>query len=206
MRRPANSSEKSSHDHKLAGMETKPHRPAAPPRLVSRLSPLFGVALATIATMLPTAQAQAGSDSLCGEVIVCGGDFSAVAPGFSVRNGDWLTVDALGVLMLDTRAPIAAVARGEIGIGGSSLGIGLATNFFGPPQPWTMSDFLMGIFSLEARVERMYGPTTWRSTTYVGGQLSWGLMIFGKPALAWMVAADDAHEEHFQFVFFGAGW
>ena len=127
-------------------------------------------------------------------------------PGFSIRNGDWLAVDGLGILLLGAPAAsrmTAVVVRGEVGLGGSSAGIGLATNVFAGsdytlPCTWKMDEFLGGgILSLEGRVERMYGPTTWRSTTYVGWQVSFAGIIF-KPAVGCMVAADNPRDRHCQ--------
>jgi hypothetical protein len=68
-----------------------------------------------------------------------------------------------------------------------------------------MTDFPgSGMLSVEARVERMYGPTSWRSTTYVGGQLSFaGIMI--KPSVGWMVDVHDPRDSHYQITT-GLGW
>jgi hypothetical protein len=169
----------------------------------------IGIVLAAVALVLLPAGAQAREGEFCDRgPAACAGRFAAVVPGASVRNGDLVAVDGLGVLLLSTPSPVALVIRGELGLGGSSAGIGLATNAFGSASPgdWRIDDFLgSGILSLEARVSRMYGPTTWRSATYIGGQLSFACIIF-KPALAWMVAADDPRDEHFQIVLAGVGW
>jgi hypothetical protein len=135
---------------------------------------------------------------------------TAVVPGFSIRNGDWVVVDALGVVLLGLQEKpargYAVVMRSELGIGGASAGVGPATNLFSGQGPRDMSDFLgSGILSLEARVTRMYGLTSWRSTTYVGGQLSFAGIIW-KPAIGWMVAVDNPHDVHGQITLFGGGW
>jgi hypothetical protein len=138
---------------------------------------------------------------------------TALVPGFSVRNGDWLAVDGLGVLVLGWQTPsraVALVARGEAAIAGVSAGIGLATNALtGPcaPKPrCDIDDFLgAGIISVEARAEQMYGPTGWHRTTYVGGQVSFAGIIF-KPAIGFMVNPRDRRDAHAQVVIAGAGW
>ena len=58
--------------------------------------------------------------------------------------------------------------------------------------------FLHGPFiSLEARVERMYGPTSWRSATYFGPQLSLSIFVL-KASLGLMVDLDDQTNRHLQ--------
>ncbi len=180
-------------------METNTRRSAASRRLAGWSSCVLGVALAVVAVTESAAAAETP------------GVFAAV-PGFSVRNGDWVAVDGLGILVLGQPVPrrlAAVVLRGEVGLGGSSAGIGLATNVLGlspSTQGWSATDFIgSGVLSLEGRLERMYGPTSWRRTTYVGGQISFSAIIC-KPALGWMVAADDPRDRHFQIVFAGAGW
>jgi hypothetical protein len=150
-----------------------------------------------------------------------------VVPGFSIRNGDWIAIDALGVGLLGSTAPgctFALVLRGELGLGGASAGFGLATNMFAEacsaPGGCDMSEFLgSGMMSLEARVARMYGPTSWRSTTYVGGQLSFALTPFipphwfdgplnigtFKPSIGVMVDPHDPRDKHTQIAV-GGGW
>ena len=175
-------------------------------------SRLFGVGLAAVLTMLPATRTEARP---CEQPCPTWPPASwvAVVPGFSIRNGDWLAVDGLGILLLGAPAAsrmTAVVVRGEVGLGGSSAGIGLATNVFAGsdytlPCTWKMDEFLgSGILSLEGRVERMCGPTTWRSTTYVGWQVSFAGIIF-KPAVGCMVAADNPRDRHCQIAT-GAGW
>ena len=136
-----------------------------------------------------------------------------LVPGFRVRNGDWFVVDALGIALLGpparTRA-VAVVARGEAGIGGAGMGVGVATNALPGPYPAPggvqMSDFVgSGIGILEARAEWTYGLTSWRRTTYVGGQLSLAAVVF-KPSVGVMVDAHDRRDRRVQVAFLGAGW
>jgi hypothetical protein len=137
---------------------------------------------------------------------------TVLVPGVSVRNGDWVAVDGLGIALLSPReyaSFVAAVLRGELAIGGISAGVGLATNVLSEPCPsrgCDMSVFLgSGILSLEGRVERMFGPTSWRRTTYVGAQVSLAT-IFWKPAVGLMIAPDDPRDHHWQITFIGGGW
>lgn len=136
-----------------------------------------------------------------------------VVPGVSVRNGDWFVFDGVAIVLLNAPAPtraVAVVARGEVGPGGASLGVGIATNATSganhTPGVVDMSDFLgSGIVSLEARAERTYGVNTWRRTTYAGGQLSFAAIIF-KPSVGLMVDAHDRRDAHVQIAFMGVGW
>jgi hypothetical protein len=135
-----------------------------------------------------------------------------VLPSLSIRNGDWVAVGGLGVGLLGSTAPgrtFAVVVRGELGLGGVGAGLGLATNMFAgsclAPGGCSRSDFFgSGVGSLEARVERMYGLTSWRHTTYVGGQLSLSLVIW-KPAIGVMFDAHDPRDARLQ-VATGCGW
>jgi hypothetical protein len=70
----------------------------------------------------------------------------------SVRNGDWVAIDGMVVLLLGEPTPhrtAAAVFRGELGLGCSSLGMGLAMNSIahGPQERYDMSDFLQISFA-----------------------------------------------------------
>jgi len=182
---------------------------------VKWFSRLFGVGLAAVLTMLPATKTEARPceqpcPALPGWASANG--VGAVA-GFSIRNGDWVAVDGMGILLLGAPTAnrmTAFVVRGEVGLGGSSVGIGLATNALRGPDyrlacSCKMDEFIgSGILSLEARVERMYGPTTWRNTTYVGWQVSFAAIIF-KPALGCVVAADNPRDRHCQIAT-GAGW
>jgi hypothetical protein len=134
-----------------------------------------------------------------------------LAPGFEFRNGDWLALELMGVVLVgggEDGANVAATARGVLGIGGSGGAIGIATGLGGPcvePEPCTLRDSLFSsIVGIEARVERMYGPSTWRHTTYVGPHLSFG-GIFMKCSVGWMFAVHDKTDNHFQLGF-GGGW
>jgi hypothetical protein len=124
-----------------------------------------------------------------------------VLPGLGFRNGDWFAVDALGMAIFDplrSHRCIAATARGELGIGGSAAAIGLATNLDEAPCKVSAAFLESILVSLEARVERMYGPTTWRRTTYVGAQVSLATMFWFRPSLGWMFDAHSAADNHVQ--------
>ena len=180
-------------------MKTKQRIRASSDPLGSWLSRLF-IGLASVVVILLDGTAEARPIE------------ATVVPGLSIRNGDWIAVDGLGVILLGSHAPdrfSAVVLRGELGIGGASAGFGLATNLLSGPCPpvsgCDISHFLgSGMLSLEARVERMYGPTSWRSTTYVGGQFSLAAVIF-KPSVGWMVDPRHPSENHIQ-VATGCGW
>jgi hypothetical protein len=60
------------------------------------------------------------------------------------------------------------------------------------------------IVGIEARVERMHGPTTWRHTVYAGPQLVFG-GVFIKWSVGWMFDAHDKADNHFQLGV-GGGW
>jgi hypothetical protein len=128
-------------------------------------------------------------------------DKAAILAGLSFRNGDWLVVDGLGMVVvfdppLSDRC-VAATVRGEVGIGGSAVAIGLATNAGSTSCAW--DDFSeSGIATLEARVERTYGPTGWRRTEYVGAQVSLAIPWWWRPSLAWMFNVHDAADNHVQ--------
>jgi hypothetical protein len=51
----------------------------------------------------------------------------------------------------------------------------------------------------------MFGPTSWRRTNYVGGQVSLAAILW-KPAVGLMVAPADLHDLHWQVTFISAGW
>jgi len=168
------------------------------PRVIARVAAWIGVAGAGVMLLAGSAEARPLE--------------TAFAGGASIRNGDWVAVDGLGVVLLGSPVPIrslAVVARGEVGLGGVSAGLGLALNSLPGqcrvPGACTMSDLLWsGMISLEARVARMYGPTSWRNTTYAGGQLSLAGIIC-KPSLGWMVDVHDPRDRHYQIAT-GVGW
>jgi hypothetical protein len=102
-----------------------------------------------------------------------------VLPGLGFRNGDWFAVDALGMTIFDPLPSgrcIAAMARGELGVGGSAVAIGLVTNVDEAPCKVSAAFLESGLVSLEVRVERMDGSTNWRRTTYEGAQVSLATM------------------------------
>jgi hypothetical protein len=182
-------------------------------RTLHRFSRLFCVGLAVVAIALPAARSEARPCQRDGSWPGVVSNDLAFAAGFSLRTGDWVAVDGLGVLLLPAARPwdkmFALVVRGEVGLGGSSAGIGLATRLLpsqgSRPGECQISEFLgAGVLSLEGRVERMYGPTSWRSTTYVGWQLSFAGIIF-KPALGGMVASDNPRDQRVLLAT-GLGW
>jgi hypothetical protein len=125
-----------------------------------------------------------------------------VLGGFGFRNGDLFAVDAVGMALFDTFRSgrcIAMTARGELGVGGAAAAVGLATNLAEAPCKLSAAFLQSGIVSLEARVERTYGPTGWRRTMYVGPQVSLATMWWWKPSLGWMFDAHDAADNHVQF-------
>jgi hypothetical protein len=123
--------------------------------------------------------------------------------GFSIRNGDYLVLEPSFLFVFGpVRPPLTVVARAMLGIGGSGAGIGLAMNLM-PSSPGveprtSEADYFMGPFvSLEAHIERMYGPTSWRGATYAGPQLSLSLFVL-KASLGWMVDLGDRTDHHVQ--------
>src|SRR4051812_32272530 len=89
-------------------------------------SRLCGIAFAIAVVTVPAGGAVAGPIE------------TALVPGVSVRNGDWVAVDGLGIVLLGPReygSFVAAVVRGELAIGGISAGVGLATNVDSGPCP-----------------------------------------------------------------------
>lgn len=130
---------------------------------------------------------------------------AAVALGINVRNGDWVTVNAMGMVLLgppEARTCAAVTARAEVGIGGSGAGIGLGVGPF--PEGCVMPNFLFsGIISLEAHVERMYF-STWPSATYVGPQVTFS-WIWMKISIAAMHDINDSTNKQGQLGF-GMGW
>ena len=133
-----------------------------------------------------------------------------VVRGASIRNGDTLSVEPSGLFFFGPIGPpLALVARPMLGIGGSGAGIGLALSLApaltGVDSRTLDDDFFIGPFAtVEAHVERMYGPTSWRSATYAGPQLSVSLFVL-KASLGWMVDVGDHSDRHVQ-VALGAGF
>jgi hypothetical protein len=128
--------------------------------------------------------------------------------GDSFRNGDLITIEPSALFFYGPIAPpVALVARGIVGIGGSGVGVGLAANLL--PQYWHQptplkdnDDFFMGPFaSLEGHIERTYVPELrrvgWRPATYAGPQLSLSLYLL-KASLGWMVDVTDRTNAHVQ--------
>jgi hypothetical protein len=94
------------------------------------------------------------------------------------------------------------MARPMLGIGGSGVGIGLA--WTGGNAYTRDPDYLIPFASVEAHVERMYGPTSWRGATYAGPNVSVSLILL-KASLGWMVDLGDHADRHVQ-VALGAGF
>jgi hypothetical protein len=58
--------------------------------------------------------------------------------------------------------------------------------------------------SLEARIERMYGVSDWRSATYLGPHISISAYL-PKASVGWMVNTNDRSDHHVQLAV-GAGF
>jgi len=136
---------------------------------------------------------------------------ATVAFGAAFRNGDWLAIEPVGLVLLGgsgSGGNVAALARGVVGLGGSGAALGLATGLGGPclgrPPCGLRASIFNSIISVEGRVERMYGITSWRRTTYVGPHLSFGGM-FLKGSAGWMFDVHDRANDHFQLGL-GGGW
>jgi len=107
------------------------------------------------------------------------------ARGFSVRDGDYFVLEPSFLFVGDAKPgsrPIVGVVRPMVGVGGSGLGVGFAYQpFFGPIAggcDQDIEDYVAILpISVEAHVERMYGPTEWRSATYLGPQLSLSIYV-----------------------------
>jgi hypothetical protein len=124
--------------------------------------------------------------------------------GFSFRKGDWFSFEPSFLFVSGAGGagrPIVGVARPMLGVGGSGAAIGVATSLARPcppAEPCQASDFLLSVpVSLEARVERMYGPSSWRGTTYFGPQATVSAYVF-KASLGWMVDVNDRTDRHIQ--------
>lgn len=126
------------------------------------------------------------------------------------RNGDDFAFEPAALFLLGSpgegRRPLAALVRGEVAVGGAGGGVGLAIDWFPNDQdPYPNPEELIygGLMTLEARVERMYGVTTWNHSTYVGPQLSFNLML--KLSVGWMINVRDSSDQHPQLGL-GAGF
>ncbi len=92
------------------------------------------------------------------------------------------------------------LARAIVGVGGSGGGIGLGPTWASPCQTADEckgEPFFWPPVTLEAHLERMYGPTPWRSATYVGPQVSCSAYVL-KASVGWMVDASDRHDPDVQ--------
>ncbi|HEX3905767.1 MAG TPA: hypothetical protein VH853_23275 [Polyangia bacterium] len=122
--------------------------------------------------------------------------------GISFRQGDYVAIEPSVLFFVGPVVrPVALVARGVLGVGGSGGGLGLAINTR-PRCPsaydcWREDDdFFMGPFvSLEARVERTYLPIGWRRATYAGPQLTLSVYVL-KASMGWMFDVTDRTNNH----------
>ena len=125
------------------------------------------------------------------------------------RNGDYLAFEPVALFLLGapgkSHRPIAALVRGELGVGGAGGGVGLAIDWWPSANPYPNPEEIIygGLMTVEARAERMYGPTSWTHTTYVGPQGSFNLMF--KFSVGWMINVRDSRDDHLQFGL-GAGF
>ena len=122
--------------------------------------------------------------------------------GVSFRNGDYFAVEP-GIVHFgaptESGRLLAAMVRGQLGVGGCGGGLGLATSLWPSPGRHELRDlYFVGVVILEARVERMYGTTSWQHTTYAGPHLSVVLPIIPKVSLGWMIGVHDAADNHVQ--------
>src|ERR1051325_8410102 len=132
---------------------------------------------------------------------------ATVGVGGELRNGDWLAVEPVVLFPVagsEDRSDLGVTARGVFGVGGSGAAIGLAAGPGGPCNKLEPSTPFGSSIALDARVERMYGPSSWRHTVYAGPQLSFG-GIFAKWSVGWMFDVHDKGDNHLQLGF-GGGW
>ncbi len=110
-----------------------------------------------------------------------------------------LAVTGLDLLTASTSATLHRDHRpAEIGLGGAAIAIGLATNLFETSCAVNERFLESGIRSLEARVERTYGPTAWRKTEYAGAQVSLRTSWWWSPSVGWMFDVRDPAHRHLQ--------
>jgi hypothetical protein len=186
-------------------METKPrsrsllsaHPSAAPQRLFACGYRLAGLTVKIVLTaILMLVSSKAVADDHPAATVVPGR--LVVVRGYSFRNGDWFAFEPSGLVLFGGLPfrPVVGVVRAVAGVGGSGGGIGLGLNLNQPCD--TVDDLAMGPFvTLEGRVERTYGPTSWRSATYVGPQLTLSAYIL-KASVGWMVDVNDRTDHHIQ--------
>ena len=59
-------------------------------------------------------------------------------PSFIVRNGDWVAVGAVGIVQVSPRPDgrhVVLTSRGELGLGGTSVAVGLGVIIAEQPRP-----------------------------------------------------------------------
>jgi hypothetical protein len=118
------------------------------------------------------------------------------------RNGDWFAIGGVGVVAVIPRTCgryFAATARAEVGIGGAGAANGLATNIGDTACQFNKALMGSGFLGAEARLARMYGPTSWRRTEYAGAQISFAAPYAMRLSLGSMVDVHDHSDKHVQF-------
>jgi hypothetical protein len=126
-----------------------------------------------------------------------------MVPGLSIRNGDWVAAEPTFWFvrkLMGPGRPIVLVARAIVGIGGSGGGVGFAPTLEPPcrtTEACSETPFFWPPVSLEAHIERMYGPTHWRAATYLGPQLSASAYVL-KASIGWMVNVKERSDNHVQ--------
>jgi hypothetical protein len=126
---------------------------------------------------------------------------AVVLPTANFRNGDWFAVGAVGIVTVSPqtcRRYLAITSRAEVGIGGADAAIGLATNMADAPCELNNALTGSGLLSLEARVARTYGPTSWRKTEYAGAHISLAVFAVGRLTFGMMVDVHDHQIRHTQ--------
>jgi hypothetical protein len=126
---------------------------------------------------------------------------AVVLPTATFRNGDWFSLGAVGIVTLSPQTCgryLAATSRAEAGVGGAAAAIGLATNIGDAPCELNNALTGSGLLSLEARVARTYGLTSWHRTDYAGAQVSLAVFAVGRLTLGLMVDVHDHQARHTQ--------
>lgn len=124
-------------------------------------------------------------------------------PAFICRSGDWAAAGALGLVAVTPRPGggyVVVASRAEVGVGGASMAVGVGAIIADRPTPLNEAVMAGGLMTLEARVTRMYGPTSWRSSEYAGLQgslaIPYGMM---RLAVGRMINLRDHADRRYQF-------
>lgn len=108
-----------------------------------------------------------------------------------MSNGEW--VAASGTAYLQVGSPDAAdvmvTGRLELGLGGTAAGLGVAA----VPASW--HGMMIQYDGLELRVLRTFELSGWREATYIGPQLTIGL-LYVSAKVGWMFDVADAANQH----------